>query len=33
MLAKRGRLLRIEINGASLEDMFVELTQRSGGRS
>jgi ABC-2 type transport system ATP-binding protein len=33
MLAKRGRLLRIEINGASLEDIFVELTQKSGGRS
>jgi ABC-type uncharacterized transport system ATPase subunit len=32
-LAKRGRLLRIEINGASLEDIFVELTQKSGGRS
>jgi ABC-2 type transport system ATP-binding protein len=33
MLAKRGRLLRIEINGASLEDIFVELTQKSGGLS
>ena len=33
MLARRGRLLRIEINGASLEDIFVELTQKSGGRS
>jgi len=33
VLAKRGRLLRIEINGASLEDIFVELTQKSGGRS
>lgn len=32
-LAKRGRLLRIEINGASLEDIFVELTQKSGGQS
>ena len=32
-LAKRERLLRIEINGASLEDIFVELTQKSGGRS
>jgi ABC-2 type transport system ATP-binding protein len=32
-LARRGRLLRIEINGASLEDIFVELTQKSGGRS
>lgn len=28
-LARRGRLLRIEINGASLEDIFVELTRRS----
>lgn len=27
-LAKRGRLLRIEIGGASLEDIFVELTSR-----
>ena len=33
LLAKRGRVQRIEINGASLEDIFVELTQRSGGRS
>jgi ABC-type multidrug transport system ATPase subunit len=33
LLARRGRLLRIEINGASLEDIFVELTQKSGGRS
>jgi ABC-2 type transport system ATP-binding protein len=32
-LSRRGRLLRIEINGASLEDIFVELTQKSGGRS
>jgi ABC-2 type transport system ATP-binding protein len=32
ILAKRGRLLRIEITGASLEDIFVELTARSGGR-
>jgi len=32
-LARHGRLLRIEINGASLEDIFVELTQKSGGRS
>jgi ABC-2 type transport system ATP-binding protein len=32
LLAKRGRLLRIEINGATLEDIFVELTARSGGR-
>jgi ABC-type multidrug transport system ATPase subunit len=27
-LAARGRLLRLEIGGASLEDIFVELTQR-----
>jgi ABC-2 type transport system ATP-binding protein len=27
-LASRGHLLRIEINGASLEDIFIELTQR-----
>jgi len=33
VLARRGHLLRIEINGASLEDIFVELTQKSGGRS
>ena len=32
-LARFGRLLRIEINGASLEDIFVELTQKSGGQS
>jgi ABC-type multidrug transport system ATPase subunit len=32
LLARRGRLLRIEINGASLEDIFVELTQKSGGQ-
>jgi ABC-2 type transport system ATP-binding protein len=31
-LAARGRMLRIEINGASLEDIFVELTQK-GARS
>lgn len=29
-LARHGRLLRIEINSASLEDIFVELTHRSG---
>ncbi len=29
-LAARGRVLRIEINGASLEDIFIELTQKSG---
>jgi len=27
-LAKRGRILRVEISGASLEDIFVELTQK-----
>jgi ABC-2 type transport system ATP-binding protein len=27
-LAERGHLLRIEINGASLEDIFIELTQK-----
>ena len=27
-LAARARVLRIEINGASLEDIFIELTQR-----
>jgi hypothetical protein len=27
-LAARGHVLRIEINGASLEDIFVELTQK-----
>jgi len=26
-LAKKGRVLRVEIHGASLEDIFVELTQ------
>ena len=29
-LAAHGRLMRIEINGASLEDVFVELTQKAG---
>lgn len=33
MLARDARLLRIEINGASLEDIFVELTQKSGERT
>jgi ABC-2 type transport system ATP-binding protein len=28
-LAKRGRVLRLEISGASLEDVFVELTQKN----
>lgn len=27
-LAKKGRVLRVEIHGASLEDVFVELTQK-----
>jgi ABC-2 type transport system ATP-binding protein len=31
-LAARGRILRIEINGATLEDIFIELTQK-GARS
>jgi len=31
-LAARGQVLRIEIGGATLEDIFIELTQR-GGRS
>ena len=30
-LARHGRVLRVEINGASLEDIFVALTQRAGG--
>jgi hypothetical protein len=30
--AARGHVLRIEINGASLEDIFIELTQK-GARS
>ena len=30
-LAARGRVLRLEVSGASLEDIFVELT--NGGRS
>jgi hypothetical protein len=29
-LSKQARLLRIEINGASLEDIFVELTLKAG---
>jgi len=29
-LAKKGRVLRVEIGGASLEDIFVELTQKAG---
>ena len=31
-LAQRGQVLRIEIGGATLEDIFIELTQK-GGRS
>jgi ABC-2 type transport system ATP-binding protein len=30
-LARQGRILRIEIGGASLEDVFVALTQRRAG--
>ena len=30
-LAKQGRILRVEIGGASLEDVFVELTQQQTG--
>lgn len=30
-LAKKGRVLRIEIGGASLEDIFVELTKKAEG--
>jgi ABC-type multidrug transport system ATPase subunit len=32
-LARRARLLRVEIGGASLEDVFVELTQKGRGPS
>jgi ABC-2 type transport system ATP-binding protein len=28
-LAQRGRVLRVEVGGASLEDIFVELTQKA----
>lgn len=31
-LMKRGQVRRIEIGGATLEDIFVELTQSGGGR-
>jgi ABC-2 type transport system ATP-binding protein len=30
-LAQRGHVLRVEVSGASLEDIFVELTQRARG--
>lgn len=29
-LSRRGRVLRVEVNGASLEDVFVELTTQGG---
>jgi ABC-2 type transport system ATP-binding protein len=29
-LAARGQVLRIEIGGATLEDIFIELTQKGG---
>jgi len=32
-LAKKGRVLRVEIGGASLEDIFVELTQKAGAEA
>jgi ABC-2 type transport system ATP-binding protein len=32
-LARRARILRVEITGASLEDVFVQLLQEEGGRS
>jgi ABC-2 type transport system ATP-binding protein len=32
-LAQRGHVLRIEVGGASLEDIFVELTQRPPGEA
>jgi len=32
-LAKHGRVLRVEIGGASLEDVFVELTRKTGAAS
>ena len=30
-LPQRGQVLRIEISGATLEDIFIELTQKGGG--
>ncbi len=32
-LGQRGHVLRVEVSGASLEDIFVELTQRARGGS
>jgi len=31
LLARQGRILRVEIGGATLEDVFVELTQQPAG--
>ena len=31
-LSARGRVLRLEVGGASLEDIFVELIQNGGAR-
>ncbi|HEV2489745.1 MAG TPA: DUF4162 domain-containing protein [Candidatus Acidoferrales bacterium] len=28
-LSKKGRVLRVEVSGASLEDIFVELTKEA----
>ena len=32
-LAQRGRIARVEVSGASLEDIFVELTQKEAART
>lgn len=32
-LSRHGRVLRVEINSASLEDIFIELTQKAGALS
>lgn len=32
-LSKRGRVLRVEVNGASLEDIFVELTKEPAAQN